>query len=82
MEEEGIIVITCVSFTNPRWSFNDGSLPYNAVIQNVTLHIERAELVNNGYYECEGTTENNIIFYARGKVTVKGQFPRNKILLL
>lgn len=63
-------LFTCLSKVPPVWSFNNNRIPTNARITTAgrlnTLNIANIEISNRGYYECEGRTTDEDIFFAQG----------------
>lgn len=67
------INLKCRSKTTPKWWFNNGALPINAIrLDNFSLLIQEATFENAGVYECEGTNEKAETFFAEAVVSVFG----------
>ena len=76
----------CVTTKRMFWSFNDGPLPLNSYpgLQGISisvenyrdnriLYIENITRANQGYYECEGATRINEIFFSRAFLSVESK---------
>ena len=75
VREESDVSFDCLSNDAATWRFRDGDLLPNAKpMGRNTLFIERVKLENRGYYECEGTydDENENTFYALGHLKILG----------
>ncbi len=62
----------CLSDTLPKWRFYSNKhkkLPANAIANGKVLNILKINLQNEGFYECEGTT-NSYEFIAKGELRV------------
>ena len=66
VREESDVYFECLSYDPAIWSFIDGHLLPNAQPRGSnSLFIERVKLGNRGYYECQGTDDEQSTFYAR-----------------
>ena len=70
----------CFSTVPVLWSFNDGELPSNAIIQELkqrsvvnTLILYDVSPYNTGAYHCSGKDENLISFEEFGYLQVDGE---------
>ncbi len=73
VEKGKIIVIDCNSVLIPTWNFLTGAWPFNAYAHNKSLIIIQTLGLNSGVYECQGTTKDQYIFYAKSTVIVTGE---------
>lgn len=67
------VLISCNSITSTAWSFNDGKVPQNVVLNSNQLYIGNAQVFNSGYYDCEGTTEDRDAFFSRANIKIVGE---------
>ena len=73
------ITLVCKSKTEPVWFFNDNALPLNAIISDskidngYRLTITNATIYNEGFYECKGSIDNQVM-RARSELKVVGRF--------
>jgi len=71
VEHSGNAVIQCISFTQPRWKFFGGqAAPSNAIIDVNVVLLTNVVVENGGVYECKGTTDNGLKFWATSTVYV------------
>ncbi len=67
--------IHCRSQGYPTWTFNNESLPHNALqINHTILKLSTIDKSNKGVYECKGLANeiNQTIFYAKSHLTIIG----------
>jgi len=70
------LLLHCSSLGPVIWTFNEGNLPNNALVESFNsqmLKIERSSEANSGSYECKGRKERNEMFYARTRVIIQGK---------
>jgi len=77
VREGETIRITCyTSYSTAQWKFNERSTPNNFYPDGKVAHIRLVQYENQGYYECTGKDEYEVLFYAETKlvVTIRNNF--------
>lgn len=65
---------TCLSQTDPVWSFFSDHLPSNVEILGNSIIIEKVTIKNQGLYWCEGIDDNGNKFKSIADLNVIGRF--------
>lgn len=61
-----VTTFTCRSTSPTTWTFKLGNLPTNTwIVNDTSLTVSNIQNSNKGYYECNGTNENNYKFRSR-----------------
>ena len=65
----------CLSHGEVSWNYDGGILPMNSKImsEGYMLRIRDVRYRNQGYYECEGITDEREPFISRGLLKVLGK---------
>ena len=73
-KEGSDVMFTCHSFAKPKWYFDGIPLNSNRFKQlGNNLYIKNIQSVNQGYYECQGTAEEEQKFAAKSFLKVRGK---------
>ena len=68
----GNAVIQCISYSKPRWQFSGGPVPSNALVDLNIIILLNVTAENGGGYECKGTTDSGLEFWATSTLYVAG----------